>query len=442
MSLFLLSFGLTVSYQNCGKNDVEFSTLDSIQANGKPDFKVTYTQELDVGNLGHFSATSDDHVLEEVVWDFDDGQNMAGATSIRQFDHVGQVTFSVRGKFAGDDEWIVKNNLVVNVIDPTSNTCLDLNNLKILSDQLDLNQPMPEWDLRDGRLRVRLNFNSPCLAVALYSTHWVVSTTTVKRTIIYEFDGNVADIPFSEIGEYEIAAEVTYAHDPDVHYVSKVIKVVTDDVLCKPAEGIGADKDLDHLVVGDMVTFNAMIPRCLGFTGEINWYIDNAPVSDQLSLEYLFQEARDDIQIRADAPRVVDGKLTMQQYFLRAHVTNGFQVGCDLRCNGTPDGSELPNGLRCENSQGQPAAAVNCDGLDTTGISCPTVCEDDPEETYSITCDFRCEGKDESSMYIDKMCVNSKSEPVNASYCSDIPKPIMACNQIVSCDGTGGSSDK
>jgi hypothetical protein len=366
MSLVVVSFGIMVSYQNCGSDNVKFSTIDTILSSGKPDFTVNYTRELDVGNVGHFIVSSEDGQIESAEWIFDDGETMNAPEGVRPFNSVGLVKFDVRVKFADANDWITKHDLQVNVIDP-SGSCLDLANIRMQSDQIDFNVANPTWQLSVNPLRVGLNFVGDCLAVHLYQVHWTIHTPTVpKGTIIHEQDGHFADIPFNQAGTYHILAEVKYGDEPAV-YVEEILTVVdnADPYACKPEMGISGDKNLSNLIVGDTVTFHSSIFECLGHTGEITWYIDGEYVGDTRSITHTFNTIGSNINIRADA-RKKDG--TMDQFYLTANVReNGYGWSC-ANCGN----------LVCRDAAGKEAASFHC-GKMPIDYACPDVCNPDPE---------------------------------------------------------------
>jgi hypothetical protein len=361
ISLVLVSFGVILSYQNCSSDNVKFSTVNTILSSGKPDFVVNYTRELDVGNLGHFSVSSEDGQIESAEWVFDDGETMGAIEGVRPFESVGVVKFNVKVKFVDASDWITKNDLQVNVIDP-SGSCLDLRNVRMQSDQVDFNVANPTWNLTSRPLRVGLNFASNCLAVHLYQVHWIVHTPTVPRgTIIHEQDGHFVDVTFEQAGTYHIFAEIKYGNETPV-YVEEILTVIdnVDPYLCKPAAGISADKNLNNLIVGDSVTFNSTLFECLGHTGEIAWYVDGASVGDARSITHKFNTLGKNISIRADA-RKRDG--TVDQFYLSANVNaNGYSWSC-ANCGN----------LVCRDAAGKEVESYHCSTM-PTDFECPDVC--------------------------------------------------------------------
>lgn len=318
--LLVSTFIIMLSYQNCGTNDVEFSELGAVvSSSNKPDFSVTFTQQVDVGNLGHFLAKSGsrDFQIEEVIWTFDDGEHINSAEGIRLFNSVGLIPFEVRARFTGSDDWVIKKNLAVNVIDPSNNSCLDLNNLRLVSEQVDFSAANPQWTQAEDPLHVKLNF-SICRAVHLYDVNWYVHSVSDGSQVLIS-NSHEANVVFPHAGLFRIRATVKYGTDPQLYEVEKVLDVRMRDVNCKPKEGIGADTDIKRLYVGDSAKFSSFFPACLGFTDEIAWYVNNQAISTMASFTHTF-ESVGPFTVRADVVRQIDGVRENLQYYLEGEV--------------------------------------------------------------------------------------------------------------------------
>lgn len=373
LALVFASFGLMISYQNCSSENIKFSSIGTVLSSSKPDFKIIYTEELEVGNIGHFIATSEDAQIESAEWIFNDGETLDGAEGIRTFSSVGRVKFDVKVKFTGSKNWVTKNDLNVNVMGSDPDTCIDLNNMRIQSEQVDFSQEQPTWELnRNLPLRVGLNFNT-CLAVHLYQVHWLVHTPTVPRgTMIYEHDGHVADIPFQEPGTYHIVAEVKRANDPQLYVVRTTVTVVEnadgEGGHCKPKSYILTDKDVTKLYVGDTVNFVTATFSCMDHTGSVDWFVDGVKFASGKNAHYTFNAPTKGIEIRAVLHKSDN---TRDEYFLTAIVSSKpADSGYHWTCGNC--------GKRCVDGNGNLATSTNLCGPDPGTFECPDVCNPEP----------------------------------------------------------------
>lgn len=322
--IILFSSSLVLFFQNCGSSrGTEFTKIEPPSKNGFPDFNLVYTSSLNVGENGTFSAepVPDSFVIESVEWSFSDGEQLQGTIVSKQFNSIGTVLFNVKAKFVGYSDPVEKKNLSVQVLDLQNGSCLDLNNMQILSDLVDFSQENPSWNLSSESqsnipLAVRLNF-SVCMDVHLYNVIWHVYSIDDLSHPVFSYTGHDAHIDFKNAGKYKIEAQVEYGNHAKIHSASEIIDVVSGTNFCKPEEGIYSDRSLANMPAGTTVEFGSLFPTCLGYSGKISWYINDKLISSEPQFSHTFTEDGK-FTVRADAEKSNNEKPA--QYFLSGNV--------------------------------------------------------------------------------------------------------------------------